>query len=304
MSRHPAIRLISRPLALAIIGLAYSVVSAQDAVLEFGVADARAVEIDGTTLTYFERGAGPPLLLVHGVFADFRYWQPVLDTLAESHRVIAYSRRDFYPNPLDETPSVNPYADRDDLAALIEKLGIAPVHLVGHSGGGQVSLALAAARPDLVRSVTTVEGGFLEAGVSEEALAALASFGPVIRTALAHFNAGDAEAGTRTFLEYALGRDSYQRWPEASKRIALQNARAFGRRPEAGLSCADVAAIRAPALLLIGADTPPQNRAMMRGVQGCVPDIETVDVENASHNVHFDNPAEFTRAVLDFVGGH
>jgi pimeloyl-ACP methyl ester carboxylesterase len=293
-----------RVLVVALVGLASCVTNAQDPALEYGMTDARAVEVNGTTITYFEKGAGAPLLLVHGVFADFRYWGPVMAALAESHRVVAYSRRDFYPNPLDDTPSANRNADRDDLAALIERLGIAPVHLVGHSRGGHVALALAAARPGLVRSVTTIEGGFLDAGVSEEALTALASFGPVIRTALEHFNAGDAETGTRMFLEYALGRDSYQRWPESSKKIALQNARAFGRRPEAGLACAEVAAIRAPALLVIGADTPPQNRAMMRGVQTCVPGIETVEVEGASHNIHSDNPAAFSRAVLDFVGRH
>jgi pimeloyl-ACP methyl ester carboxylesterase len=293
-----------RVLAMAVFGWACLVASAQDVALEFGMADARAVEVNGTTLTYIDKGAGSPVLLVHGAFADFRYWQPVMGTLAESHRVVAYSRRDFYPNPLDGTPSANRYADRDDLAALIERMNIAPVHLVGHSRGGHVCLALAAARPDLVSSVTTIEGGFLDAGVSEEALTALASFGPVIRRALDHFEAGDAETGTRTFLEYALGRDSYQRWPESSKTIALQNARAFGRRPEAGLACAEVAAIRAPALLVIGADTPPHNRAMMRGVQRCVPGIETVAVAGASHNVHVDNPAEFSRAVLDFVGRH
>jgi pimeloyl-ACP methyl ester carboxylesterase len=276
------------------------VVLAADA--QDGLPDVQTVEINGTTLTYAAKGSGEPLLLVHGAFADIRYWRTVLDALAESHRVVGYSRRDFYPNSLDDPPSGNRYADRDDLAALIERLDLAPVHLIGHSRGGHVALALAAARPDLVRTVTTIEGGFLDAGVSEEALNALASFGPVIQTALGKINAGDAETGTRTFLEFALGRDSYQRWPEAFKRIAVQNAPAFGRRQEAGLSCADVAKIRRPVLLLIGAETPQHNRAMMTGVQRCVPGIETVEVAGASHNVPFDNPSEFSRAVLDFVG--
>ena len=262
------------------------------------------VDVNGTKLAYIEKGSGSPLVLVHGAFADLRYWHTAIDTLAAAHRVVAYSRRDFYPNPLDGSPSDNPYADRDDLAALIEKLGIAPVHLVGHSRGGHVSLALAAARPDLVRTVVTIEGGFLDAGVSQESLDALASFGPVIQAASERFKAGDIEAGTDLFLEYALGRDAYERWSESSKSVALQNARAFGRRPEAGLSCADVHVIRVPALLLIGMDTPPQNRAMMRGVQSCVPNIETVEIEGASHNIHFDNPEAFSRAVLDFVGRH
>jgi pimeloyl-ACP methyl ester carboxylesterase len=304
MRRHLAPSFMRCLLAVAIVGAASAAANAQDSALELGLDNARAAEVNGTTLTYIEKGSGSPLLLVHGAFADLRYWQAVMDTLAESHRVVAYSRRDFYPNPLDAAASVNPHADRDDLAALIEKLDMAPVHLVGHSGGGQVALALAAEHPNLVKTLTTIEGGFLEAGVSEKSLAALASFGPVIRTVLGQFGAGNTEAGTRTFLEYALGHESYRRWPESSKKNALQNAHTFGRRPEAGLSCADVAAIRAPALLLIGTATPSHNRAMMEGVQSCVPGIETVEIPGASHNVHIDNPAEFSRAVLDFVGRH
>ena len=68
--------------------------SAQDQSLEYGMSDAQRVQVNGTTITYIERGAGLPLLLVHGAFADFRYWQPVIDSLAESYRVVAYSRRD------------------------------------------------------------------------------------------------------------------------------------------------------------------------------------------------------------------
>ncbi len=297
-------RRLVKPALGVIAALGCPLATAQDATAEFAVPNARAVEVNGTTLTYIEKGEGSPLLLVHGAFADLRYWENVLDVFAGKHRVVAYSRRDFYPNPLDDSPTTNLYADRDDLAALIERLDIAPVHLVGHSRGGHVSLALAAARPDLVRTVVTIEGGFLDAGVSEESLAALASFGPVIQTAVQRLQSGDAEAGTRMFLEYALGRDAYERWSESSKRLAVQNARAFARRREAGLSCADVAAIRAPVLLLMGTDTPTHNRAMMRGVQSCVPNIETVEVAGASHNIHFDKPDEFSRAVLEFTARH
>ena len=152
--------------------------------------------------------------------------------------------------------------------------------------------------------MTTIEGGFLDAGVSEQALAGLASFGPVIQTARQQFAAGNDEAGVRTFLEYALGSDAYQRLPQSAIERALQNAHTFDRRPEAGLSCAEVAAIRTPALLLIGAIIRPANRAMMQGVQECLPSIETVEVDGASHNIHVDNPRGFSSALLDFVGRH
>ncbi len=294
--------MLRQVLAVLIAGTTYSTTHAQDWALDYGRDFIELAEINGTRLAYIEMGQGPPLVLVHGAFADFRYWQGVIDALAESHRVFAYSRRDFYPNALDQPASDNPYADRDDLAAFIERLGVGRVHLVGHSRGGHVVLALATARPDLLRSVTTIEGGFLDAGVSDATLAALASFGPIIREANAQFAAGNASEGTRLFLEYALGPEWYGRWSEPAKRIALDNARAFGRRPEAGLSCAETSRISVPTLLMIGSDTPPHLRAMMQGVQSCVPGIETVEIEGASHTVHVDNPREFVEALLEFVG--
>jgi pimeloyl-ACP methyl ester carboxylesterase len=257
--------------------------------------------VNGTDLNYIEVGAGNPLVLVHGAFSDFRYWQPVLTELGRSNHVYSYSRRDFYPNALDEPPIDNADADRDDLAAFIEELDVGPVHLVGHSRGGHVALALAAARPDLLRSVTTIEGGFLEAGVSDAALAALASFGPIIGEALSLIANGDSERGVDLFLDYALGSEAYSQWSESAKRISYDNAHTFGRRPQAGLTCADVSQIDTPALLLVGAETPYESKAMMEGVKSCVPGIEVVEIPDASHNIHIDNPTAFVRALEGFI---
>ena len=42
----------------------------------------------------------------------------------------------------------------------------------------------------------------------------------------------------------------------------------------------------------------------MEGVQECVPSIEAVEIERASHNIHVDNPHGFSAALLDFVRQH
>jgi pimeloyl-ACP methyl ester carboxylesterase len=290
---------------LSILGLSVAFIAhAQEIDPDFGRGIARSMRVNGTVLMYIETGSGDPLVLVHGAFSDFRYWQPVLAELSRSNRVFAYSRRDFYPNPLDEPPSDSADVDRDDLAAFIEALDVGRVHLVGHSRGGHIALALASVRADLLRSVATIEGGFLNEGVSDAALAALASFGPVAEEATSLFASGDSRRGVDLFLEYALGSKAYGRWSESAKQIAYDNAHTSGRRPQAGLTCAEVSQILTPALLLIGTETPNESKAMMEDVRSCVPGIEVVEIPGASHNVHFDNPSAFVQALEDFTGAH
>jgi pimeloyl-ACP methyl ester carboxylesterase len=103
-----------------------------------------AIPIDHTTLECVERGAGEPLLFVHGSASDLRTWQVQQDEFASDYRTIAYSRRFHWPNaPIAAGASYSMLEHVADLAALIERLDIAPAHLIGHSYGGFVSLLLA-----------------------------------------------------------------------------------------------------------------------------------------------------------------
>src|SRR5688572_12489016 len=57
----------------------------------------RFLEVDGVRLHYLERGAGPPVVLLHGnvVTAEDYLWSGVLDRVAERHRVVAIDRPGF-----------------------------------------------------------------------------------------------------------------------------------------------------------------------------------------------------------------
>ena len=75
-------------------------------------------------------------------------WEP----LARQFRVIRYDMRGFGKSD----PVTGPVCRRDDLARLLDHLGITRAHMVGSSMGGEMSLDLALERPDLVRSITLV----------------------------------------------------------------------------------------------------------------------------------------------------
>lgn len=96
-------------------------------------------------LNYERRGAGSPLVLIHGIAHRWQAWEPVLDTLAAHHDVIAVDLPGFGLSPRPATPM--PASIRDAAAALgdlLTGLGLDRPHVAGNSLGGALALELAA----------------------------------------------------------------------------------------------------------------------------------------------------------------
>jgi pimeloyl-ACP methyl ester carboxylesterase len=106
------------------------------------------------------RGDGPAVLFVHGNVSSSLFWQPMMLALPEAYRPLAIDLRGFGdtdPEPVDATRGVRDYAD--DLAAVVDALGLEAVHLVGWSMGGGVVLQYLVDRPGThrVTSLTLVD---------------------------------------------------------------------------------------------------------------------------------------------------
>src|SRR3954449_5300167 len=102
-------------------------------------------------------GAGEAVLFVHGNVSSAAFWQPQLLTVAPRWRPLAVDLRGYggtEPLPVDARRGVRDWAD--DLAELIEALGLARVHLVGWSMGGGVVLQSLLDAPARVASVALV----------------------------------------------------------------------------------------------------------------------------------------------------
>jgi pimeloyl-ACP methyl ester carboxylesterase len=109
-------------------------------------------QANGVRLYYEIHGDGEPLVLVHGSWVDATRWRFVVPSLAESFRVLVYDRRGHSRSERADAPgSVD--EDGDDLAALLETLGLAPAHVVTSSYGGSIALRLATRRPEIFRSL-------------------------------------------------------------------------------------------------------------------------------------------------------
>ena len=96
----------------------------------------RIVEGAGVEIAYQERGSGPTVVLVHGIGDCGEGGQAIAAPLASRARVVTYDRRGYggsgSPQPYGAT-TVQEQAE--DLAALIEAVGVAPVVLCGFDFG-------------------------------------------------------------------------------------------------------------------------------------------------------------------------
>jgi pimeloyl-ACP methyl ester carboxylesterase len=94
-------------------------------------------------IAYARTGSGPPLVLVHGITESRRTWDPLVPALAERFDVVAVDLRGH-----GESAKVPPFdvgTLAEDVAELTAALGLERPHLIGHSLGGVVVTAMAAA---------------------------------------------------------------------------------------------------------------------------------------------------------------
>jgi pimeloyl-ACP methyl ester carboxylesterase len=125
-------------------------------------AQERRIEVSGLTLRVREWPTdGPPIVLAHGLASNSRIWDDVARLLAERYRVVALDQRG---HGLSDRPTDGYTFDKvvGDLIGVMDALEIELPVLVGHSWGGNVVLACAAAHPDRVRGLVLVDGGYIE----------------------------------------------------------------------------------------------------------------------------------------------
>jgi pimeloyl-ACP methyl ester carboxylesterase len=265
------------------------------------------VNLNGVDLYYESEGEGPPLVLVHGDWSDHTSWQLVAPALAESFRVVRYDRRGFSRSsrPAELGPREH---QEDDLAALIEALGLAPAHVVATSFGAAIALGLATRRPELMRSLVIHEPplmGLVADDPEVQPLTApvLVSFGAVLE----RIARGDLEGATRQFVEeIALGPGGWELLPEANREIAVRNALPFlDQHSDPGATAIDRAALAGlavPTLVTEGAESPRWFHAIVAELADGAACAEAASFPGAGHAPHLTHPGDYASVVSAFLG--
>lgn len=113
------------------------------------------IDLDEVRLHYVRGGDGPPLVLLHGWGSTWYMWRHVLSELANHYTVIAPDLRGLGDSGVPQKP-LSGYDKKtvaQDIHQLVEKLGLGPVHVIGHDHGAATAYAYAATHREEVRSL-------------------------------------------------------------------------------------------------------------------------------------------------------
>jgi pimeloyl-ACP methyl ester carboxylesterase len=133
--------------------------------------------VNGITLYYEIHGTGKPLIMLHGGFGTFEMFAALSPTLAEKYQVIGVDLYGHGRTALTDRPFRFEHM-ADDIAGLIEHLGLEKTDLLGFSLGGAVALQTAIRHPERVNQLVLISTPFKRTGWHPEMQAGMAAFAP------------------------------------------------------------------------------------------------------------------------------
>ncbi|HZC04246.1 MAG TPA: alpha/beta hydrolase [Ktedonobacterales bacterium] len=189
--------------------------------------------INGLRMYYEVHGEGRPLVLLHGGYQVIEALEPLLSSLARHWQVIApelegHGRTADLDRPLTREQMA------EDVAGLLDHLGVTEADVVGYSLGGMAAMRLAMRRPDLVRKLVLVSAPYSNDGYYPSTMAGWPDM------------SAEGFVGTPMEQVYMRAAPHPEHWPIFVEKVkhALMDF--------PGWSADDIRGITAPTLLILG----------------------------------------------------
>lgn len=269
---------------------------------------ANDLELPAGTLHYYEGGAGPPVLLIHGFgFGALETWEDQVPIFIRFHRVIAPDLFWFGGSvPKGEMDDAEQQAQA--LSQLLQRLGIERCAVVGVSFGGYVALRLALTHPEQVEKLVLVDAAGLAPTLEETARVA-ANFGGKkhISELLIPKNIEELDEllhilfyRARFIPKFVLREilhDEFWRNREAKLRMCERMEKEGGF-----LAPNELRRIRAKTMLIWGRHDPLILPSMGERLAASISGANIVFFEKSSHSPMLEEPRRFNAQVLKFLG--
>ena len=258
------------------------------------------IQANGIQLYYEQHGWDKPgevLALSNGILMSTASWAYQTPVLSQHCRLLLYDCRGMWQS---EHPS-GPYSmaqHADDLAALLDALGVERAHIGGISYGAEISLVFALRYPERTRSLIVSS--------------AVSQVDPLLRAMMAGWIAAARATNPELLFQVTLPVNFSERWMAANP-AALEAARQrYGQLDmdaflELLLSfsqldmTSDLHRITAPALVMVGEEDILKPRRYAELIASQIPTSEFVVIPNAGHAVLWEQAAVVNSLILGFL---
>jgi len=268
-------------------------------ILLYTTAIAETMRVEDGTIYYEVRGKGPAIVLLHGGFGDLRMWNGQFETLAETFQAIRYDQPGFGQSSKPK----DAYSPVSLLLQLLNELGIQKAYLVGNSMGGTLAIDFTLLYPERVAGIVVVgsgPGGFpipkedqdemnaVFTTAAQQGLAAAVELwlrNPMVAVAMSNPDSKDlltkmANDNNAIFL--------MRFWP-----IEKMAPPAMQRLKE----------IKTPTLVIMGQKDAPLIHDIANAAASGIVGAKSIVIPETDHLPQMEKPAEFNKAVVDFLQG-
>jgi pimeloyl-ACP methyl ester carboxylesterase len=262
---------------------------------------------DGVRLYYEETGSGTPVIFVHEYAGDLRSWEPQLRHFGQRYRAVAYNARGYPPSDVPNNPAAYSQ-DRaaDDIAAVLDGVGVRRAHVVGLSMGSLATLHFGLRHSDRAHSLVVAGCGY---GAEKESRPRFQAEAEVIAAFI-------EQNGMQAFAaKYAYGptRERFEnkdpRGFAEFKRMLAEHDALGARLTQLGVQrerpslydlTDELKALRVPILILTGDEDWPclQPGLFMKQT---IPSAALAVMPNCGHTINLEASGEFNRIVGEFL---
>lgn len=262
---------------------------------------------DAVKLYYEDTGTGKPMIFVHEFAGNYRTWEPQVRYFSRKCRCVTFNARGYPPSavPAEESRYSQARA-RDDIKAVLDHLGIAQAHVVGHSMGAFAALHFCLSYPERAESVVLAGCGYgAQPSARERFLALTAETAELFRRegnprAAQQYGRSPGrlqfeQKDPRGYAEFAamLGENSAE-----GSALTMLNVQRL--RPSLWDFQDALKALRTPTLIVTGDEDEP---CLEPGLflKRLIPNAGLVVIPMSGHTINSEEPARFNAELDSFL---